>query len=103
MLTKTEETVRARGMIYKLVVQTVILYGRKIWVVTGEILKVLKGFHHRAARKITGMTAQCAEKQITGTIPSGWCAGGCRSLADEVIHSETPGPHRCASGLPSNL
>ena len=32
-----------------------LLYGNKSWVVTGEMLKVLDGFHHWAARRITGM------------------------------------------------
>ena len=36
---------------------TMIMYGSEIWVVTGDILKVLEGFHHRVARRITGMTA----------------------------------------------
>ena len=33
-----------------------ILYGRESWVVTGEIIKVLEGFHHREARRITRIT-----------------------------------------------
>ena len=49
--------VRARGMIYKAVAQLVLLYGRESWVVTGGVIKVLKGFHYRASRRITGMTA----------------------------------------------
>ena len=47
---------RSRGDMYKAVAQSVILYGINIWVVTGEMLKVLEGFHYRAARRITGMT-----------------------------------------------
>ena len=39
----------------------VVIYGIKIWVVTVAMLKVLEGFHHQAARKITGMTARCVE------------------------------------------
>ena len=35
-----------------------LLYGRKSWVITGAILKVLEGFHNKAARWIVGMTAQ---------------------------------------------
>ena len=35
-----------------------LLYVSNIWVATGEMLKVLKGFHHRAARRITGMAAK---------------------------------------------
>ena len=55
VLTNTGATVRAQGMIYKALTQSVILYGSEIWVVTGEMIKVLEGFHHRAARWITGM------------------------------------------------
>ena len=51
-------TVQARVGLYKLVVQSVLLYGRGSWVVTGEMLKVLEEFHHRVARRITGMTAK---------------------------------------------
>ena len=51
-------TVRARGAIYKAVAQSVLLYDREMWVVTGEMLKVLTGFHHQAARRITGITAK---------------------------------------------
>ena len=36
--------------------QLVLFYGINIWVVTGEMLKVLEGFHHRAVQRITGMT-----------------------------------------------
>ena len=58
-LEKTEETVRSQGAMYKEVTQLVLLYGSEIWVVTGEMLKVLKGFHYRAAWQTTGMTAKC--------------------------------------------
>ena len=52
------ETVRSWRAMYKEVTQLVMLYGSKIWVVTGEILKVLMAFHHWVARRITGMTAK---------------------------------------------
>ena len=35
----------------------VLFYGSESWVVTGEILKVLEGFHHWVDRRITGVTA----------------------------------------------
>ena len=57
VLINTGAKVRACGMIYKVVAQTVLLYGSDSWVVTGEMLKVLEGFHHRVARKIAGMKA----------------------------------------------
>ena len=53
---KTVATVRARGMMYKAVAKLVILYGSESWVVTGVMLKVLEGFHHRAARQFTEIT-----------------------------------------------
>ena len=47
------------GEMYKAVGQSVILYDREIWVVTGGMLKVLEGFHHWVARQITGLTERC--------------------------------------------
>ena len=52
----TVATARAWGAIYKVVAQSVLLYGSKSWVVTRGVLKVLMGFHHQAAQRITGMT-----------------------------------------------
>ena len=43
-------------MMYKALAQSVILYGSESWVVTGDMLKVLKVFHHYVARRIIGMT-----------------------------------------------
>ena len=60
-LKRTGEMVRARGVMYRAVEQSVIFYGRKIWVVTGDMLKVLEGFHHREAQRITGMTVKPGE------------------------------------------
>ena len=54
---KTGSTARSRGMLYKAVAQLVLLYGSESWVVTGAMLKILDRFHHRSARRITGMTA----------------------------------------------
>ena len=61
VLTKTEETVWDIGILYKAVAQMVLLYGSESWVVTGAMLKVLEGFHHRTSRRIAGMTAWNAE------------------------------------------
>ena len=58
VLERTGATMQARGAMYKAVAQSVLLYGRKSWVVTGEMLNVLEGFHHQAARWITGMTSK---------------------------------------------
>ena len=52
------EMVRSRGAMYKAVENLVLLYGRNIWEVIGEMLNVLEGFHHWAAQRITRMTAK---------------------------------------------
>ena len=58
VLERTGSTVWARGEMYKAVAKLVLLYGSKIWVVTGYMIKVLTGFRHSAAQRITGMTAK---------------------------------------------
>ena len=47
LVTKIGSTVWAQGVLYKAFVQKVLLYGINIWVVTGDILKLLEGFHNR--------------------------------------------------------
>ena len=59
VLTKMGAAVRDRGMMYKAVSQLVLLYGSEIWVVIGEIIKVLEGSHNWASQRIMGMTATC--------------------------------------------
>ena len=59
--TNTGSIVWSRGMLYKTVSQTVILYGSDSWLVTGVIFKVLEGFHNREAWQIVGMTDRRAE------------------------------------------
>ena len=56
VLTRIGDTVRYWEMIYKLVVQTILLYGSDIWVVAGAMLQVLEGFCHQAAKRIMGKT-----------------------------------------------
>ena len=58
-LTKMGATLRARGMIYKAVPHSVLMYNSESWVMTGEMLKLLEGFHLRMSRRTTGMTAKC--------------------------------------------
>ena len=41
-----------------MVVKTVLFYGGCIWVVTKAMMKVLEGFHHRVARRISGRLAR---------------------------------------------
>ena len=56
VLTKTGATVQARAMIYKVVVQIVILYGSNSWVVMEVILKVVGGYHYQVDQRIAGMS-----------------------------------------------
>ena len=58
VLEKTGAMVLAWGAMYKTVEQSVLSYGIKSWVMTGEMLKVLTALHHRAARRITRITAK---------------------------------------------
>ena len=48
--------IKAQSIMYKAIVQAVLLYGREIWVVTYSMMIVLEGFNHRIARQIAGMT-----------------------------------------------
>ena len=45
-VTKTEAIVRAWIMLYKSVLQSVLIYVSESWVVMGAMIKVLEGFHH---------------------------------------------------------
>ena len=58
VIERAGETVRAWVSMYKSVAQSMLLYISKSWLVTGDMLKVLMVFHHRAARRIMGMTAK---------------------------------------------
>ena len=52
---KAGALIKARVIIYKVIIQAVLLCGRKIWMVTDVIMTVLKVFHHRIARPIVRM------------------------------------------------
>ena len=52
---KVGATVRAWAMMYKAVVQTVLLYGSESWVIMNAMMKVLEGFHHQIASRIVGI------------------------------------------------
>ena len=45
---------RTLGRIYVTVVQAVMIYGSETWVITPYIGRVLGGFHHRVACRLTG-------------------------------------------------
>ena len=46
VMANTGATVRALGIMYEAVAHSVLLYGSEIWMVMGEMIKVLEGFHH---------------------------------------------------------
>ena len=53
MLGREGTDAQTSGQIYFLVVQSVIFYGSVMWVMTPRIGRVLVGFHHRVARRLT--------------------------------------------------
>ena len=62
VLGKTGAPIKARAMMYQLVVQAVLLYGSKIWLVTDLMMAVIELFRHRIAIRIAGMT----ERKVNG-------------------------------------
>ena len=56
VMVKLGVTLRSRLMFYKSVVQAVLFYGSEIWLITDSMMKVLEGFQHCIARRITGKT-----------------------------------------------
>ena len=53
VVTKTGATVQAWGMMYKAVMQLVLLYESESWVVTGAMIKLLEAFNNGVSRSIT--------------------------------------------------
>ena len=47
---------KARYILYKVVVHTVFIYWCESWVVIDSMMTVMEGFHHRVARRIVVMT-----------------------------------------------
>ena len=69
VVSNTSATVQSLGMLYKTVLQSVLLYGSELLVVTRAILKVLEVFHHWKSRSITGMTPWCTTSGKWGWPP----------------------------------
>ena len=61
-------SVWAREILYKVVVQTVIFYGRKSWVITGTMMKVLEAFHHQIVRRLRGICTVALGRKV-GNVP----------------------------------
>ena len=60
---KTGVTIKAPKMMYKVVVQVVLMYGSEIWVVANEMMTVLEGLHHRISEQIAGMTERRVRRE----------------------------------------
>jgi hypothetical protein len=58
VLVREDASPRISGLFYKAVVQTVLLCGCESWVITPRMMKVLEGFHHRVARRLSGKMAR---------------------------------------------
>ena len=58
VLGKMGEIERESSILYKVVVQTVMLCGIEIWGITEAVMKVLEAFYHMIARRIMGKTAR---------------------------------------------
>ena len=58
VLGNTGGLIKVLSIMYIAVVQAVLLYGRKIWVVTDAMMTVLEGFNHRFVRRTMGMTVK---------------------------------------------
>ena len=57
VLSKTGAPIKVRAMMYKTVVQEVLLYGREIWVVIGAMITLIEVFNHRISIQIVVITA----------------------------------------------
>ena len=96
-------TLCSRGEMYKAVAQSVILYGSKRWVVMEEMFKVLEGFHHRAAQRITVLTKKTRGRQrVGGPLGSGG-PGNHGAPPHRGIPQETAGGNIGKGGLPPHL
>ena len=70
LVTNTGATVRSRGILYKSVLQYVLLYGRESWVVMGAMLKLLEVFHHHLAKKYNGDDGAVYDERTVRLAPS---------------------------------
>ena len=61
VLGKMGAPIKTHAMMYTAVLQAVLLYGSKIWMVTYAMVTVLEGFYHRISGRVVGMTASKGE------------------------------------------
>ena len=55
VLRRDDAKPKVMAIFYKAIVQSVLLYGCETWVITPRVLQVLGGFHHRVARRLSGL------------------------------------------------
>ena len=103
VLEKTGETVQSRGIMYKAVTQSVLLYVSESWVVTAEILKFLEGLYHRAERQITGITETHGAGRGWEYPPGGGGNGIHGNSSHRRVHQKAAGDHSGKGGLPPHL
>ena len=58
VLGKKGAPIKDRPMMYKAILQAVLLYGSESWVVTDAMMTVLEGFHHMILIRIARMMAR---------------------------------------------
>ena len=56
--------IRAQEMMYKAVVQIVMLYGSEIWVITDAMMKVLEGFCHQIDSMVVRKTTRRVGEEV---------------------------------------
>jgi hypothetical protein len=54
ILTRESASPRISATFYKATIQTLLLYGSETWVLTDDIIQLLRSFHHGIAQKLTG-------------------------------------------------
>ena len=91
VMTKIGVKLRAWAMMYNVVVHTVILYGSKSWVVTEVMLKVMEGFHHWVAQRISGMSYRHGGGMGVVIYGEGLVDEG--AVANEGVYSESAEYH----------
>ena len=80
------------GQIYLVVVQSVLIYGPETWVLTPHMQRVLGGFHHRVARRLTGGNCRRdgAEARFAPLWRMRWWRRGYRRWRPTSLAARTP-------------
>ena len=90
---------RTAGRFYVAVVQAVLLFGSKTWVLTTRLEKSLAGFHHRAGTADGGNGPQTLAGQDVG-VPTYWIGSGNIGTGGYLsIYRPTPEHSRAYHGI----